>query len=96
MTIQCLFILLCLGQLFAMNVLAGEDGWTVMKQEVYLSDFTSSSFWKGSLPPYRESQNESSEPSESPSSIHSLEDDEVEAQVGGEMVISTSLANLNI
>ena len=59
------------------------------------SDFTSSSFWKGSLPPYRESQNESSEPSESPS-IHSLEDYEVEAQVGGEMVISTSLANLNI
>ena len=60
------------------------------------SEFTSSSFWKGSLPPYRESQNESSEPSESPSSIHSLEDNEVEAQVGGEMVISTSLANLNI
>jgi hypothetical protein len=60
------------------------------------NDFTSSSFWKGSLPPYRERQNESSEPSESPSSIHSLEDDEVEAQVGGEMVISTSLANLNI
>ena len=57
------------------------------------SDFTSSSFWKGSLPPYRE---RSSEPIESPSSIHSLEDDEVEAQVGGEMVISTSLANLNI
>ena len=33
------------------------------------SDFTSSSFWKGSLPPYRESQNQSSEPSESPYSI---------------------------
>jgi len=60
------------------------------------SDFTSSLFWKGSLPPYRESQNESSEPTESPSSIHSLEDDKVEVQVGGEMVISTSLANLNI
>jgi len=32
--VLCLFIPLCLGQLFAMNVLAGEDGWTVMKQEV--------------------------------------------------------------
>ena len=40
------------------------------------SDFTSSSFWKGSLPPYWESKNESAEPSESPFSIHSLEDDE--------------------
>jgi hypothetical protein len=57
-------------------------------------DFTSSSFWKGSLPPYRESQNDES--SESPSNIYSLEDDKVEGQVGGEMVISTSLANLNI
>jgi hypothetical protein len=53
-------------------------------------EFTSS---KGSLPPYRENQNESSE---SPSSIHSLEDNEVEGQVGGEMVISTSPAILNI
>jgi hypothetical protein len=62
-------------------------------------DFTSSSFWKGTLPPYRENQNES-EPSESPSSFHSFEydddDDELVAEVGGEMVISTSLRNLNI
>jgi hypothetical protein len=61
------------------------------------SDFTSSSFWKGTLPPSRESQNES-EPSESPSSFHSLEDDgedEVAAS-GSEMVISTRLGNLNI
>lgn len=76
MTILCLFILLCLGQQFARNVLAGEDGW----RSLPTLDFTSS-FWKGSLPPYRDSQNESSEPSESPSSIHSLEDDEFEAQV---------------
>ncbi|KAH6563679.1 hypothetical protein BASA50_002712 [Batrachochytrium salamandrivorans] len=63
------------------------------------SDFTSSSFWKGILPPYRENENES-EPSESPSSFHSFEDDaddEVEvAATGSEMVISTSLGNLNI
>ncbi|XJO76651.1 hypothetical protein BDV3_007150 [Batrachochytrium dendrobatidis] len=50
---------------------------------------------KGTLSPYRESQNET-ETSEFPFSFHSLEDDEVEAQVGGEMVIFTSLANLNI
>ena len=30
-----LFILLCLVQLFAMIVLVG-DGWTLMKQEIYL------------------------------------------------------------
>ncbi len=63
------------------------------------SDFTSSSFWKGSLPPYRETQNES-EPSESPSSFHSFEeDDQWEVEVaanGSEMAISTSLGNLNI
>ena len=83
-----------------MNALAGEDGWIATKQRDCLHlIFSSSSFWKGTLPPYRENQNES-EPSESPSSFHSFEDDaddEVEvAATGSEMVISTSLGNLKI
>jgi hypothetical protein len=36
------------------------------------SDYTSSSFWKGALPPYRDNQPESSE---SPENSHSFEDD---------------------
>ncbi|KAK5673309.1 hypothetical protein QVD99_000759 [Batrachochytrium dendrobatidis] len=59
------------------------------------SDYSSSSFWKGTLPPYREKEYE---PSESPSSFHSFEEEPVGEGVatGSEMVISTSLSNLNI
>jgi hypothetical protein len=38
------------------------------------SDYSSSSFWKGALPPYREREYES-EPSESLSSFHSFEEE---------------------
>ena len=58
------------------------------------SDYTSSSFWKGALPPYRENQPESGE---SPASFHSFEDDTQDSvEYESEMVISTSLSNLNI
>ncbi|KAK5667233.1 hypothetical protein QVD99_006440 [Batrachochytrium dendrobatidis] len=61
------------------------------------SNYSSSSFWKETLPSYRENQSKY-EPSESPSSFHSFEE-EAEGEgvaTGSEMVISTSLSNLNI
>ena len=60
------------------------------------SDYTSSSFWRGALPPYRENHPES-EPRESPASFHSFEDDNQDgSNFGSEMVLSTSLSNLNL
>ncbi|KAI8893782.1 hypothetical protein BC833DRAFT_531361, partial [Globomyces pollinis-pini] len=58
------------------------------------SDYTSFSFWKGSLPPNREYQLELSN---SPANSHSLKDDTLDgAEYESEMVISTGLINLNI
>ncbi len=58
------------------------------------SDYTSSSFWKGALPTYRENQPESSN---SPANSHSFEDDTQDSvEYESEIVISTSLSNLNI
>lgn len=61
------------------------------------SDYSSSSFWKGTLPPYREREYEF-ESSESLSSFHLFEEEPVGEGVatGSEMVISTSLSHLNI
>ena len=58
------------------------------------SDYMSSSFWKGVLPPYHENQPESSE---SYANSHSFEDDTQDGTENeSEIVISTSLSNLNI
>ncbi len=54
----------------------------------------SSSFWKGALSPYRENQPESSN---SLADSHSFKDDTPDgSEYESEMVISTSLSNLNI
>ncbi|KAJ1341160.1 hypothetical protein BSLG_004226 [Batrachochytrium salamandrivorans] len=97
--IPSLFIQNCLGLGFAMNALAGEDGWTVMKQEVYLLRIllllhSGKEFYLriGKMKMNLSQANRHL--------FHSFEDDaddEVEvAATGSEMVISTSLGNLNI
>jgi hypothetical protein len=61
-------------------------------------DYSSSSFWKGILPPYRETIDIDDNSIASPDSFHSIEDD---GERGGnptqdEMILSDSIGNLNI
>ena len=63
------------------------------------SDYSSSSFWKGTLPAYRETDGGLDESEQAPSSgLHLFESDE-EALIhnqGSNMSISASLAELNL
>ncbi len=59
------------------------------------SDCTCSSFWKGTLPAYRETVEESEQASTI--SLDSFESDEEEINTqNSQMIISTSLAELNL
>jgi len=62
-------------------------------------NYSSSSFWKGTLPPYRETIDIDGNSIASPDSFHSIEDDD---EMGGnqstqyDMFLSNSIVNLNI
>ena len=72
MITQCLYTLDYPGQQFGTNVLSGVVGWTVT---LSTDDYSSSSFWKGTLPPYRENIDIDDNLIASPNSFHSIEDD---------------------
>lgn len=59
------------------------------------SEYSSSSFWKGALPAYRETVGELDESEQALGSLESLESEEEDPQ-NVQMTISTSLAELNL
>ncbi len=62
-------------------------------------DYSSSSFWKGTLPPYRETIDIDDNSITSPDSFHSIEDDkETDGNqfTQDDMILSGSIVNLNI
>jgi hypothetical protein len=61
-------------------------------------NYSSSSFWKGTLPPYRETIDSDDNSIASPDSFHSIEDDgeRNDNPTQDEMILSGSIVNLNI
>ena len=62
-------------------------------------DYSSSSFWKGTLPPYRENIDIDDNLIASPNSFHSIEDDgerDGNHSTQEDMIMSNSIVNLNI
>ena len=62
-------------------------------------DYSSSQFWKGTLPPYRETIDIDDNSINSPDSFHSIEDDrerDVNQSTQDDMILSGSIVNLNI
>jgi hypothetical protein len=61
-------------------------------------DYSSSSFWKGTLPAYRERVGELDESEQALGSLESFESDEepILNTQNSQMIISTSLAELNL
>ena len=62
-------------------------------------DYSSSSFWKGTLPPYRETIDIDDNSIASPDSFHSIDDDEEREgnqSTQDDMILSNSIVNLNI
>ena len=62
-------------------------------------DYSSSSFWKGTLPPYRETIDNDYNSIASPNSFHSIEDDgdrDGNQSTQDDMILSNSIVNLNI
>jgi len=62
-------------------------------------DYSSSSFWKGTLPPYRENIDNDDNSIASPDSFHSIEDDgerDGNQSTQDDMILSKSIVNLNI
>jgi hypothetical protein len=62
-------------------------------------DYSSSSFWKGILPPYRETIDIDDNSIASRDSFHSIEDDgerEGNQSIQDDMILSDSIVNLNI
>ena len=60
---------------------------------------SSSSFWKGTLPPYRETIDNDDNSIASPNSFHSIEDDKEtdgNQSTQDDMILSDSIVNLNI
>jgi len=61
--------------------------------------YSSSSFWKGALPPYRETIDHNYNSIASPNSFHSIEDDgerDGNQSTQDDMILSNSIVNLNI
>lgn len=101
MITQCLYTLDYPGQQFGTNVQNGVVGWTVTKQKLYEStdNYSSSSFWKGTLPPYRETIDNDDNSIASRDSFHSIEDDgerDGNQATQDDMILSDSIVNLNI
>ncbi len=62
-------------------------------------DYSSSSFWKGTLPPYRETVDNDDNSIASRDSFHSIEDDaerDRNQSTQNDMILSKSIVNLNI
>ena len=62
-------------------------------------NYSSSSFWKGTLPPYRETIDIDDNSIASPNSFHSIEDGgerDGNQSTQDDMILSGSIANLNI
>lgn len=62
-------------------------------------DYSSSSFWKGTLPPYRETIDNDDNSIASRDSFHSIEDDgerDGNQATQDDMILSDSIVNLNI
>jgi len=62
-------------------------------------DYSSSSFWKGTLPPYRETIDNDDNSIASRDSFHSIEDDKEmdgNQSTQDDMILSDSIVNLNI
>ena len=59
-------------------------------------DYSSSSFWKGTLPPYRETSDNDDKSIASRDSFHSIEDDGERYGTQDDMILSNSIVNLNI
>ncbi len=62
-------------------------------------DYSSSSFWKGTLPPYRETIDIDDSSIASPESFHSIEDGggrDDNQSTQDDMILSSSIVNLNI
>jgi len=62
-------------------------------------DYSSSSFWKGTLPPYRETIDNDDNSIASPDSFHSIDDDgerDGNQSTQDDMILSGSIVNLNI
>ena len=97
MITQCLYTLDYPGQQFGTNVQNGVVGWTVTKLST--DDYSSSSFWKGTLPPYRENIDNDDNSIASPDSFHSIEDDgerDGNQSIQDDMILSNGIVNLNI
>jgi hypothetical protein len=94
-----LYTLDYLGQQFATNVQNGVVGWTVTKQKLCPQMILKNSFWKGTLPPYRETIDIDDNSIASPDSFHSIEDDgerDGNQATQDDMILSNSIVNLNI
>jgi hypothetical protein len=62
-------------------------------------NYSSSSFWKGALPPYRKTIDNDYNSIASPVSFHSIEDDgdrDGNQSTQDDMILSNSIVNLNI
>ena len=62
-------------------------------------NYSSNSFWKGTLPPYRQTIDIGDNSIASPDSFHSIEDDEVRGgnkSTQDEMILPNTIVNLNI
>ena len=73
MITQCLYTLDYPGQQCGTNVQNGVVGWTEEAKTLSADDYSSSSFWKGTLLPYRETIDSDDNSIASPNS--SIEDD---------------------
>ena len=59
-------------------------------------DYSSSSIWKGTLPPYRETIDNDDNSIASRDSFHSIEDNGERDGTQDDMILSNSIVNLNI
>jgi hypothetical protein len=93
MIIQCLYTLDYPRQQFAKNV-DGDEAKTMSTD-----DYSSNSFWKGALSPYRETIDIDDNSIASPDSFHSIDDDEEREgnqSTQDNMILPNSIVNLNI
>ena len=100
MITQCLYTLDYPGTTIR-NVCAKWRRWLDSDEAKTLStdNYSSSSFWKGTLPPYLELIDSDDNSIASPNSFHSIEDDgerDGNQATQDDMILSDSIVNLNI
>ena len=100
MITQCLYTLDYPGQQFATNVQKWRRWLDSDEAKTLPTDnYSSSSFWKGTLPPYRETIDSDDNSIASPNSFHSIEDDgerDGNQSTQDDMILSGRIVNLNI